>query len=95
MELGMTGYHDNLSRAFSEKDATIATLRAENEQLRRERDAIRNETLEEAARVAEKQHEVWRMPHPDDARPGEVCDDISACADIAAAIRNMKEPSDD
>jgi chromosome segregation ATPase len=31
----------------------IATLRAENEQLRRERDAIRNGTIEEAATIAD------------------------------------------
>lgn len=44
---------------------------------------------ERAAGVAEDRHEQWRMPHPDDARPGEVCDDISACRDIATAIRAM------
>lgn len=46
--------------------------------------------IEDAARVAECRHEEWRMPHPDDALPGEVCDDVSACRDIAAAIRNLK-----
>lgn len=42
---------------------------------------------ERCASVAEMRHERWRMPHPDDALPGEVRDDISACEDIAAAIR--------
>ena len=45
--------------------------------------------LEEAAKVAEHRHKEWRFPHPDDAYPGEVCDDISACRDIARAIRAM------
>jgi hypothetical protein len=44
--------------------------------------------MEEAAKVAETRHVHWHMPHPDDAEPGEVCDDISACRDIAAAIRS-------
>jgi hypothetical protein len=34
------------------------------------------------------------MPHPDDARPGEVCCDASACADIAAAIRALGSKKD-
>lgn len=46
--------------------------------------------VEDAARVAECRHEEWRMPHPDDALPGEVCDDVSACRDIATAIRKLK-----
>jgi|GEM_PF-6153548 len=46
---------------------------------------------EEAAKVAETRHEYWHMPHPDDAKPFEVCDDVSACADIAAAIRAIGE----
>lgn len=51
--------------------------------------------LEAAAEVARDRHEQWRMPHPGDARPGEVCDDISACRDIAAAILSLKGQSDD
>ena len=51
--------------------------------------------LEEAARVAEDRHEHWRMPHPDDAKPGEVCCDVSACRDIATAIRSLKGPNND
>lgn len=52
--------------------AELATLRAEIEQLRRERDAIRNETLEAAKRfdVADW---YWRTLDPDDSadNPGE------------------------
>ncbi|MDX3901903.1 MAG: hypothetical protein QHC40_15525 [Sphingobium sp.] len=51
--------------------------------------------LEAAAEAARDRHEQWRMPHPADARPGEVCDDISACRDIAAAILSLKGQSDD
>ena len=51
--------------------------------------AIRRAALEEAAGVAEDRHLGWVFPHPDDARPGEVCDDATACADIAAAIRAL------
>jgi len=43
--------------------------------------------LEAGAQLAQERHEQWRMPHPDDAKPGEVCDDVSACRDIANAIR--------
>jgi hypothetical protein len=50
---------------------------------------IRRAALEEAAGVAENRHLGWVFPHPDDARPGEVCDDATACADIAAAIRAL------
>lgn len=50
--------------------------------------------LDEAAEVAKNRHEKWRMPHPDDAKPGEVCDDISACRDIADAILHLKETPD-
>lgn len=42
---------------------------------------------EACARTAEERHKHWRMPHPDDAAPFEVCDDVSACRDIATAIR--------
>lgn len=49
----------------------------------------RREALEKAAVVAEGRYELWHMPHPDDARPFEVCDDASACRDIAAAIRAL------
>lgn len=44
---------------------------------------------ERCARLAEDRHLGWVFPHPDDARPGEVCDDATACADIAAAIRAL------
>ena len=44
-------------------------------------------TREEDSVIAEERHRHWRLPHVDDARPFEVCDDVSACADIAAAIR--------
>lgn len=52
-------------------------------------EAARTAALEEAAKVAEVRHEQWRMPHPDDAMPEEVCCDVSACRDIAAAIRAL------
>lgn len=42
---------------------------------------------EACAKIAEVRHSHWRMPHPDDAAPFEVCDDVSACRDIAIAIR--------
>jgi septal ring factor EnvC (AmiA/AmiB activator) len=89
--------------------AELATLRAENEQLRRERnafmafcnadqtrlivkiaaleaerDAIRNETLEEAAKVAES------LPGQRGNSPEHLVG-----RSIASAIRNLKEPSDD
>lgn len=47
---------------------------------------------ERCAKIAETRHEIWRFPHPDDAQHGEVCDGISACADIAAAIRRGDKP---
>lgn len=47
--------------------------------------------LEDAAKVAERRHEEWRLPHPDDAQDGEVCCDVTACEDIAAAIRALGE----
>ena len=50
-----------------------------------------DKALEEAAALAETRHEHWRLPHKDDAKPGEVCDDISACKDIATAIRDLCE----
>jgi len=53
-----------------------------------ERDAV----LEEAAKVAETRHTMWRMPHPDDAEPGEVCCDVSACEDIARTLLALQEP---
>lgn len=62
--------------------AWIATLRAENEQLRRDRDAIRNETLEEAAKVAEPL---------DNGHSSEYKRGRRAAATI---IRSLKEPSD-
>ena len=53
---------------------------------------VRSETLREAARVARNRHKTWRMPHPDDAEPNEVCDDISACKNIADAILALDKP---
>jgi hypothetical protein len=43
--------------------------------------------------VARNRYEQWRMPHPDDAEPGEVCCDVTACADIADAIAARKAPA--
>jgi hypothetical protein len=51
----------------------------------------RRDALKEAALVAEERYNLWHMPHPDDARPFEVCDDASACRDIAAAIRALAD----
>ena len=51
--------------------------------------------IEDAAKLAETRHERWRMPHPDDAQPGEVCCDVSACRDIATAIRALSPASND
>lgn len=42
---------------------------------------------EDLVAIAEHRHEQWRLPHRDDAELGEVCDDISACRDIASALR--------
>lgn len=42
---------------------------------------------EACAKVAERRWRDWPGIHPDDAKKGEVCDDVTACADIAAAIR--------
>ena len=52
--------------------------------------AGQEEMRERAAKVAKYRHENWRMPHPEDAKAGEVCCDVTACADIAAAIRSLK-----
>ena len=52
-------------------------------------DGTWEDAIEAAAKVAEDRHESWRMPHRDDAETGEVCCDVTACADIAAAIRNL------
>lgn len=41
---------------------------------------------EACAAIALNRHRRWAMPHPDDARPSEVCDDTSACEDISNAI---------
>ena len=68
---------------------------AEIEKLRAALQTARRDALEEAARVAEERYNLWHMPHPDDARPFEVCDDASACRDIAAAIRAMKGEGDE
>ena len=43
---------------------------------------------ESCAKVAERRWRDWPGIHPDDAKKGEVCDDVTACADIAAAIRS-------
>lgn len=50
----------------------------------------RSSLIEQCAKIAETRHKRWKLPHPDDAKPGEVCDDVSACRDIAAAIRALK-----
>lgn len=72
---------------------TIATLRAEIEQLRRERDAIRNKTLEEAATIVENMPtQIYRDKGIGPA--GRSCKP-STFEDAAEAIRNLKEPSDD
>ncbi len=48
------------------------------------------EAMREAcAKLAETRHEHWAMSHPDDAGHGEVCCDVTACRDIAAAIRAL------
>jgi hypothetical protein len=76
-------------------EATIATLRAENEQLRRERDAIRNETLEEAAKVAEQRYTRETVRKSSSGEPyaaGKMA--IFAAITIAQSLRNLKEPSD-
>jgi hypothetical protein len=48
------------------------------------RDA-RNEALEEAAKAAESRHAKWG--------DGEVSCDVTACEDIAKAIRLLKDPA--
>lgn len=78
------------------RDALLAALPTPPGEQPNRPDPIREAVLaerERAARIAEGRHAYWQMPHPDDAKDGEVCDDISACRDIAAAIR--KEPTDD
>ena len=57
--------------------------------------AFASEQIELDARLAETRHSHWRMPHPDDARPSEVCDDVTACQDIAAAIRARRETNNE
>lgn len=73
-----------LRKGWDKADAEVEKLRAALKQARRN-------ALEEAALVAEERYNLWHMPHPDDARPFEVCDDASACRDIAAAIRALGE----
>jgi hypothetical protein len=69
----------------------LATLRAENEQLRREQDAIRNETLEEAATIAENMPiQIYRDKGIGPA--GRSCKP-STFDDAAEAIRILKESS--
>jgi len=51
----------------------------------------RDEALARAAELARVRHLDWRLPHPDDARDGEVCDDESCCADIANAIAGLRD----
>jgi len=54
-------------------------------------DAIRRAALEEAAKVAERRHEVWAAGdghHDADGLPAVSCD-ITACENIAAAIRAL------
>lgn len=72
--------HDYTDAAADEIEKLLAALQT-----------ARHDALEEAALVAEERYNLWHMPHPDDARPFEVCDDASACRDIAAAIRALGE----
>ena len=51
----------------------------------------RDEALARAAERARVRHLDWRLPHPADARDGEVCDDESCCADIANAIAGLRD----
>ena len=50
-------------------------------------ETYKDEVLEEAAKVAEKRYEEWKKYEPD---YHEVDDDVSACKEIAKAIRAMK-----
>jgi hypothetical protein len=50
------------------------------------REQTEREAIRKAAEVARNRYTQWRMPHPDDAAPGEVCCDVTACEDTAAAI---------
>lgn len=63
-----------------EARAAVAAARAQG----------RREGLEEAAKVAEVRYRAWKMPHPDDSDLGEVCCDVTACEDIAKAIRALE-----
>ena len=76
---------------FGINDAHINSIGLSEDEVRRAlseaEKAGERKGMEKAAKVAESRHNHWRLPHPDDARPNEVCDDISACQDIATAIR--------
>jgi hypothetical protein len=68
--------------------AVIATLRAENEALRAQIASIRDETLEEAAKVAERDGSSHAAPYPHDATwQRNAAQQVIAADRIAAAIR--------
>ncbi len=54
----------------------------------------RDEAFVRAAELARHRHLGWRLPHPDDARDGEPCDDETCCADIASAILALRDGED-
>jgi hypothetical protein len=88
----------HMQRRIARQRRALVKLYAKRHDRKAERDALRaalktarRNALEEAARVAEDRYNLWHMPHPDDAKPFEVCDDASACRDIAAAIRALGE----
>lgn len=74
---------------YAALESNVAALRAENDQLRRELDAIRNETLEAAAERAKsfssKEHIAF------DIREEIFPEQSDVQTAIAAAIRNLKE----
>ncbi len=78
----------NVARLLDEAAALLRALVAERDHAcARGRD----EALARAAELARVRHLDWRLPHPDDARDGEVCDDESCCADIANAIAGLRD----
>ena len=62
--------------------AAAEKVEAEAAELIKKAIAARKEGLEDAAKIAESRYEVWSAGEGTD-----VCDDITCCADIAAAIR--------
>ena len=77
------------TRGHNGRAMLLEAAKAEIERLRSSPRVERARALEEAAKVAETRHVHWHMPHPDDAFPGEVKCDVTACADIAKAIRSL------